>query len=56
MAPRKAAKPKTKPCPSCNGSGEVSRPVRVGRKRRTVGQQTGMCLGCFGAGEIPATD
>ncbi|MFD3625064.1 hypothetical protein [Streptomyces sp. NPDC058698] len=53
MAPRKPAKPKTDPCPSCNGSGEVSRPVRVGRKRRTVGQQTGMCLTCFGAGEAP---
>ncbi|MFI1416402.1 hypothetical protein ACH4VX_00145 [Streptomyces sp. NPDC020731] len=56
MTARKPTKPKTKPCPSCKGSGEVSRPVRVGRKRRTVGQQAGMCLGCFGAGEIPADD
>jgi DnaJ-class molecular chaperone len=56
MAPRKTAKSRAIPCLPCNGTGEVSRPVRVGRKRRTVGQQTGMCLNCFGAGEIPADD
>ncbi|MEU8742984.1 hypothetical protein AB0C39_04975 [Streptomyces parvulus] len=55
MAPRsKPAKPTTVPCPPCKGTGEVSRPVRVGRQRRTVGHQTGMCLNCFGVGEIPA--
>ncbi|MCW1095207.1 hypothetical protein OJ963_14830 [Streptomyces sp. RS2] len=56
MTARKTARPTTVPCPPCNGTGEVSRPVRVGRKRRTVGQQTGMCLNCFGSGEIPADD
>ncbi|MGV9968957.1 hypothetical protein ACWDU3_34190 [Streptomyces olivaceus] len=62
MAPRKTTKttkpvkPATTPCPPCNGTGEVSRPVRVGRKHRLVGQQAGMCLNCFGAGEIPADD
>ena len=56
MTARKTAEPTTVPCPSCKGTGEVSRPVRVGRKRRTVGRQTGMCLTCFGAGEIPAAD
>ncbi|WP_197351385.1 hypothetical protein [Streptomyces bathyalis] len=38
-------------CATCKGSGEVSKTVRVGRKRRTVGQQTGLCLTCFGSGE-----
>jgi DnaJ-class molecular chaperone len=63
MAPRKTTKtstppppPASVPCPVCQGSGEVSRPVQVGRKRRTVGRQTGICLGCLGAGEVPATD
>ncbi|MFJ7237987.1 hypothetical protein ACIQWB_12705 [Streptomyces olivaceus] len=62
MAPRKTTKttkpvkPATTPCPPCKGTGEVSRPVRVGRERRLVGQQAGMCLNCFGAGEIPADD
>lgn len=41
-------------CPTCKGSGEVSRAVYVGRKRRAVGQQTGICLTCLGSGE--ATD
>ncbi|MEW1828582.1 hypothetical protein [Streptomyces sp. NPDC088196] len=56
MAPRKTAKPKVKPCSPCKGTGEVSRTVLVGRKRRAVGQQTGICLGCLGAGEITADD
>ena len=43
-------------CEPCKGTGEVSRTVRVGRKQRTVGQQTGLCLNCLGAGEIPADD
>jgi DnaJ-class molecular chaperone len=42
------------PCEPCKGTGEVSRTVRVGRKQRTVGQQAGICLACFGTGE--ATD
>ncbi|MET7603214.1 hypothetical protein ABZS96_11880 [Streptomyces avermitilis] len=41
-------------CGPCNGTGEVARAVRVGRKRRTVGEQAGICLACFGTGE--ATD
>ncbi|MGY1499310.1 hypothetical protein ACW4TU_22450 [Streptomyces sp. QTS52] len=41
-------------CPACEGSGEVSRTVHVGRKRRAVGQQAGICLACLGSGE--ATD
>ncbi|WP_425833753.1 hypothetical protein [Streptomyces fractus] len=59
MAPRKA---RTAPAPAvkapkcrvCKGSGEVSIKVRVGRKQRPVGDQTGLCLTCFGSGE--ATD
>ncbi|MEV6803939.1 hypothetical protein [Streptomyces sp. NPDC051132] len=56
MAPRKTpttSTPPTTPCPACKGTGEVSRPVQVGRKRRTIGRQTGICLGCLGAGELP---
>ncbi|WP_199924492.1 hypothetical protein [Streptomyces sp. WM6386] len=51
---RKTVKPATLPCPTCKGTGEVSRTVRVGRKQRAVGQQTGLCLNCLGACEIPA--
>ncbi|WP_330282940.1 hypothetical protein [Streptomyces sp. NBC_00588] len=51
---RKTAKPKTTPCEPCKGTGEVSRTVRVGRKQRAVGAQTGICLSCLGSGE--ATD
>ncbi|MEV4035445.1 hypothetical protein [Streptomyces umbrinus] len=53
---RKTAKPSAKPCSPCGGTGEVSRTVRVGRKQRPVGQQTGLCLNCLGAGELPADD
>ena len=42
-----------KDCPVCHGTGEVSRTVRVGRKQRPVGQQTGFCLNCLGSGEAP---
>lgn len=45
------ADPEPAKCPTCHGSGEVSRTVRVGRKRRTVGRQTGLCLACLGSGE-----
>ena len=38
-------------CATCKGSGEISKTVRVGRKHRAVGQQTGLCLTCFGSGE-----
>ncbi|MFJ6506848.1 hypothetical protein [Streptomyces sp. NPDC091879] len=54
---RKISKPPTsKQCLPCAGTGEVSRTVRVGRKGRVVGRQTGFCLNCLGSGEIPADD
>jgi DnaJ-class molecular chaperone len=40
-----------KVCPVCKGSGEVSRTVHVGRKRRAVGEQSGLCLNCLGSGQ-----
>lgn len=54
---RKASAPVLEPpqCPTCKGTGEVSRTVHVGRKRRPVGRQTGICLACLGSGEA-ATD
>ncbi|MEU5193011.1 hypothetical protein AB0G86_02965 [Streptomyces scabiei] len=54
MAARKAAKKPpviAAPCEPCKGTGEVARTVRVGRKHRPVGEQTGICLACFGTGE-----
>ncbi|SHI23372.1 hypothetical protein SAMN05444521_5848 [Streptomyces sp. 3214.6] len=54
MAARKPAATKPVQCPVCKGTGEVSRTVRVGRKRRTVGAQTGLCLNCLGSGEAPS--
>ncbi|MFC9610452.1 hypothetical protein [Streptomyces sp. NPDC056938] len=53
MAAKKPPAPVV-PCRTCKGSGEVSVAVRVGRKRRVAGQQTGMCLTCLGSGQ--ATD
>lgn len=50
-ARRKAAVPQPEKCKPCNGTGEVSRTVHVGRKRRPAGQQTGICLACLGSGE-----
>lgn len=47
----KKARQAPKKCGTCQGSGEVSKTVRVGRKRRAVGQQTGLCLTCLGSGE-----
>ncbi|MFC8520243.1 hypothetical protein [Streptomyces sp. NPDC057257] len=47
-------KPEPATCPVCQGSGEVSRTVRVGRRQRAVGQQTGLCLACLGSGDAPA--
>ncbi|MGW2512378.1 hypothetical protein ACWC0A_23925 [Streptomyces scopuliridis] len=37
-------------CATCDGTGNVAVTVRVGRKRRPVGQQDGFCLTCFGTG------
>ncbi|WP_406516766.1 hypothetical protein [Streptomyces sp. NBC_00134] len=55
-----AAKKKTPPrppavkwCDPCKGTGEVPVSVRIGRKRRVVGQQNGLCLNCLGTGEAP---
>ncbi|WP_428953069.1 hypothetical protein [Streptomyces sp. cg35] len=57
MAAKKTpAPPAPAACPVCKGSGEVSVTVRVGRKRRVAGQQTGMCLTCLGSGEAPTDD
>ncbi|MFJ7337897.1 hypothetical protein ACIQUU_32200 [Streptomyces sp. NPDC101116] len=53
MATTKTTTPQPAKCPTCKGSGEVSRTVRVGRKRRTVGRQTGLCLTCLGSGQAP---
>ncbi|HEY9332725.1 MAG TPA: hypothetical protein VIS09_31525 [Streptomyces sp.] len=41
------------PCKPCNGTGNVPTTVRVGRKRRPVGKQDGLCLNCFGTGTDP---
>ncbi len=49
--PRKPSKPRPTSCPTCKGTGEVSRTVRVGRKRRAVGEQSGICLTCLGSGQ-----
>ncbi|MES9552940.1 MULTISPECIES: hypothetical protein [unclassified Streptomyces] len=40
-------------CKPCGGTGNVPTTVRVGRKRRPVGQQDGLCLNCFGTGTDP---
>ncbi|MFF8353561.1 hypothetical protein ACF063_08915 [Streptomyces chartreusis] len=53
-ARRKATVAQPVKCKPCKGTGEVSRTVHVGRKRRPAGQQTGICLACLGSGE--ATD
>ncbi|MFF2399120.1 hypothetical protein [Streptomyces goshikiensis] len=38
-------------CGTCDGSGETTTTVRVGRKRREIGAtQTGLCPTCFGIG------
>ena len=50
-ARRPTAPAEPPPCGPCNGTGEVPVTVRVGRKRRPVGQQSGICLACFGTGE-----
>ncbi|MFF9347521.1 hypothetical protein [Streptomyces sp. NPDC014734] len=40
-------------CQPCGGTGNVAVTVRVGRKRRPVGQQDGLCLNCLGTGTDP---
>ncbi|MBO1336698.1 hypothetical protein [Streptomyces sp. VRA16 Mangrove soil] len=53
MAAKKKTGAKPAACRTCKGTGEVSVPVRVGRKRRVAGAQTGMCLACLGSGDAP---
>ncbi|MER7744267.1 hypothetical protein ABT013_03290 [Streptomyces bacillaris] len=60
MAPRRTTTkpPKNVPpapavCSPCDGSGMVAATVRVGRKRRPVGQQDGICPNCLGSGTAP---
>ncbi|WP_167347936.1 MULTISPECIES: hypothetical protein [Streptomyces] len=52
-APKTTRSGEAEQCPVCKGTGEVSRTVRVGRKRRTVGKQVGLCLNCLGSGHNP---
>ncbi|MEU2869153.1 hypothetical protein ABZ769_08095 [Streptomyces olivoreticuli] len=53
MATRKrAAAAKPKVCPDCKGR-DVADTVRVGRERRDVGQQMGLCRTCLGTGFDP---
>ncbi|MFD9487730.1 hypothetical protein ACFWBX_27920 [Streptomyces sp. NPDC059991] len=42
-------------CGPCKGTGEVPKTVKVGRKQRVVGAQSGICLNCFGTGHAPTT-
>ncbi|MEQ4609834.1 hypothetical protein ABMX48_26355 [Streptomyces cavourensis] len=60
MATKRTTKPSKTPappepviCSPCDGSGMVAATVRVGRKRRPVGQQDGLCLNCLGTGTNP---
>ncbi|MFB7263029.1 hypothetical protein ACFCXH_12790 [Streptomyces nojiriensis] len=40
-----------KACGTCDGSGETTTTVRVGRKRREIGAtQSGLCPTCLGTG------
>ncbi|GAX50183.1 hypothetical protein [Streptomyces olivochromogenes] len=49
--PAPTATPAPPKCGPCDGTGEVATTVHVGRKRRAVGKQAGICLACFGTGE-----
>lgn len=52
---KRAATPPPPPvpvaCEFCEGTGLVSKTVRVGRRQRNVGAQQGACLTCWGTGE-----
>lgn len=50
---KSSAPPEPVVCSPCDGSGMVAATVRVGRKRRPVGQQDGICLNCLGSGLAP---
>ncbi|MEV7281139.1 hypothetical protein [Streptomyces sp. NPDC093111] len=50
---RRTTKPASAPpsCGTCDGTGETTTAVRVGRKRREIGAtQTALCSDCFGTG------
>ncbi|WP_030854936.1 hypothetical protein [Streptomyces griseus] len=53
IKPSKNVPPAPAVCSPCDGSGMVAATVRVGRKRRPVGQQDGICLNCLGSGTDP---
>jgi len=55
-ARRPSGQPEPPKCGPCDGTGEVAITVRVGRKRRPAGQQSGICLACFGTGHAPDSD
>ncbi|MFF8271947.1 hypothetical protein ACF059_31915 [Streptomyces sp. NPDC016562] len=43
--------PAAEACGTCDGSGETTTTVRVGRKRREIGAtQSGLCPTCLGTG------
>jgi hypothetical protein len=42
--------------PRLRRNGQVAVTVRVGRTRRTAGQQQGVCLDCLGTGTAPDPD
>ncbi|MEW5534415.1 hypothetical protein [Streptomyces virginiae] len=43
--------PAVENCGTCDGSGETTTTVRVGRKRREIGAtQSGLCPTCLGTG------
>ncbi|MFI0814066.1 hypothetical protein ACH4TX_27945 [Streptomyces sp. NPDC021098] len=54
---KKTAAPAAPPkCPTCNGTGEITTEIRVGRGRRKTGHhQTGLCPDCFGTGLASTT-
>ncbi|MEV4918642.1 hypothetical protein AB0K47_17725 [Streptomyces tirandamycinicus] len=44
---------RTKKCPDCKGTGEITETVRVGsvrKARETTDRQAAFCLTCFGTG------
>ncbi|MFE4328077.1 hypothetical protein ACFRQM_01155 [Streptomyces sp. NPDC056831] len=51
--PKAPASAQPAECQPCGGTGNVAVTVRVGRKRRPVGQQDGLCLACLGSGTAP---
>lgn len=53
MATRKrTAPPKSAPCASCKGTGQITESVYTGRgaRRRRIAEQEATCLDCLGTG------